>query len=388
MVITNSYGSITSQVATLTVVDPVIINSPSGRTNIAGDNATFIASVGGTPPMTYQWRKDGVVIPWATGTFADVVTNNTLRVTNVQATSQGAYTFVVSNSLGVVTSSVANLVLLPTPGTRIGAWNFNSVTPDTNNTTGETTPSVGTGTAIHLGTTPTFVAGSVSDSASFEGDNSSWNIRDYAPQGTENKLRGVQVNLSTEGYQNILITWEQLNNSRCSRYSRLQYSTNGVDYDDANVVDMGGQQNSFTLVTVDLSAIPSVNNNSNFAFRIVTEFESTAIGSTNNNYVPTETGQTYGNNAGIIRFDAMNVFGTGTGLTVPVITQIAIIGGDVRIDFTGGAGDSPANFNLQSAANVNATYNNVSSTITQISPGNFRAVRALSGGQQFYKIRR
>jgi hypothetical protein len=339
VVITNFFGSITSQVAQLTVIDPAIISPPSGRTNIAGDNATFTATFAGTTPMSYQWLKNGtnVGVP---GVVVDVLTNNTLRLTNVQAASQGNYAIVVSNATGVVTSSVANLTLLATPSTRIGAWNFNSVTPDANTATGDTTPSVGTGTESVAGTTPSFQPGTVSDAASFDGDNSGWNIKDYAPQGNENKLRGVQFNVSTEGYQNILLTWEQMNNARCSRYSRLQYSSNGVDWVDQNVYDLAGLPNGYALLTADLSAIPGVNNNANFAFRIVAEFDSTATGGTNNNYAATDPTMTYGNNAGAIRFDAVNVFGNVASRTMPVITQILVVGGNVQIDFTGGAGDT------------------------------------------------
>ncbi len=388
VLITNSFGSITSQVATLTVVDPAIITPSSGRTNIAGDNATFAATFGGTTPMSYQWRKEGADIPGASAVLFNVLTNNTLRLTNVQAATQGAYTIVVSNASGVVTSAVANLTLLATPATRIGAWKFNSITPDADTATGDTAPTVGTGTAAVAGTTPTFQPGTISDPASFDGDNSGWNIKDYAPQGNENKLRGVQFNVSTEGYQNILLTWEQMNNARCSRYSRLQYTTNGVDYVDHNLIDMGGLQNNYALMTADLSAVPGVNSNANFGFRIVAEFESTAIGNANNNYVATDSSQTYGNTAGAIRFDAVNVFGNSAAATVPVITRILIVGGNVQIDFTAGAGDAPGNFTLRSAGTVNGTYDDVASTISQLSPGNFRAERAPSGSQQFYRVRR
>jgi len=64
------------------------------------------------------------------------------------------------------------------------------------------------------------------------------------------------------------------------------------------------------------------------------------------------------------------------------------VGGNVQINFTAGTGDVPANFTLQSADTVNGTYGDVASTISQLSPGVFRAERALSGSQQFYRIRR
>jgi hypothetical protein len=74
--------------------------------------------------------------------------------------------------------------------------------------------------------------------------------------------------------------------------------------------------------------------------------------------------------------------------TPPVITAIAVVGGDVQIDFEGEVSDTPASFLLTSAGTVDGTYGDVSAIITELSPGNFRAVRALAGPQQFYRIRR
>ena len=61
VVITNPYGSITSQVATLTVnVRPVTITQPPLSQSIyVGENATFTVTASGTPPLVYQWQKGG-----------------------------------------------------------------------------------------------------------------------------------------------------------------------------------------------------------------------------------------------------------------------------------------------------------------------------------------
>ena len=247
---------------------------------------------------------------------------------------------------------------------------------------------VGAGTALALGVTPGFNVGTTSDPASLGADNSGWATRDYAPQGTENKLRGVQFSVSTAGYQDVLLTWEQRHSARASRYVRLQYTTNGVDYLDDAVLDLGGRQNSFVFFWRSLAGVPAVNNNPNFGFRLVAEFEDTATGGTNANYIATDPAQSYGA-SGEIRFDMINVFANPLGTAAPIqIRRIAIVGGNVQVDFEAGTSDSPGNFALESTGAVSGPFTNANATITQLAPGQFRAERALSGSRQFYRVKR
>ncbi|MGI8966476.1 MAG: Calx-beta domain-containing protein, partial [Limisphaerales bacterium] len=76
--------------------------------------------------------------------------------------------------------------------------------------------------------------------------------------------------------------------------------------------------------------------------------------------------------------------------SAPRITTIQIVGGNVQIDFTGSASDSPSSFALQSANVVTGPYTDVvpAATIIQLSPGVFRATKSMSGSMQFYRIRR
>lgn len=80
-------------------------------------------------------------------------------------------------------------------------------------------------------------------------------------------------------------------------------------------------------------------------------------------------------------------------LTAPtdiVITDIQLInsGTEVQISFTAGTGDSPTGFALQATAHLGTTPTDVSATITSTGPGQFKAVRAIGGTAQFYRIRR
>ena len=118
----------------------------------------------------------------------------------------------------------------------------------------------------------------------------------------------MRFNVSTVGYTNIIIAFEQQDSATCSRYWRLQYTTNaGSDWVDTIVIDMG------TVVarqyrSKDLAGVAGVENNPNFAFRIVSEYESTAIGSAGAGYTNLSGGVL--GTGGTFRLDQVNLFGT------------------------------------------------------------------------------
>ena len=95
--------------------------------------------------------------------------------------------------------------------------------------------------------------------------------------------------------------------------------------------------------TSDLSGIPGVNNNANFAFRIVSEWEATAIGNNNSNYVATVTSYVpSGTSSGTVRFDLVSVFGGPYSASTPVPTRITnIIGTTLTYGGGGGAAVRP-----------------------------------------------
>jgi Leucine-rich repeat (LRR) protein len=108
VIVSNSAGSITSVVATLTVyVPPSIDSQPQSRTNISGTSANFIVSATGTLPLTYQWRLNGANLAGATDAI--------LTIANVQPANAGSYTVVVTNVGGSITSAVASLIVWVPP---------------------------------------------------------------------------------------------------------------------------------------------------------------------------------------------------------------------------------------------------------------------------------
>jgi hypothetical protein len=270
---------------------------------------------------------------------------------------------------------------------RIARWDFNSVPLDANTVTGETNASVGNGSVLLLGiTTAAFAGGSPSDPASLEllNDNSGWNTATYPAQGSGNKTGGAQFNISTAGYQDIFLTCEQRHSATASKYTRLQYSTDGVNFVDHTAHTMLATNSSFVFFSSDLAAIPGVNDNPNFAFRIVAEFEDTATGAGSAAYVG--TAGNYGT-GGTIRFDVLNVYGNAaTGQ--PRITGIQIIGAQVQVDFTGATTNSPSDFTLVSSSVVNGSFGpTTGASISTLGNGSFRATAPVADSTQFYRIR-
>jgi hypothetical protein len=130
VIVSNSSGSVTSLMATLTVeLPPSITQQPVSLTVKQGDPATFMVVATGDPPLSYQWRFSGL-----TGNLPGA-TNSKLVIQAAQETNAGNYRVIVSNTSGSVTSVVATLrVLIPTAltntvvvGTNLN-FSFKSVT--------------------------------------------------------------------------------------------------------------------------------------------------------------------------------------------------------------------------------------------------------------------
>ncbi len=82
---------------------PIINTQPLSQSQVPGLNATFSATVIGTPPLLHQWQFNEANIVDAT--------NSTFTITNVQAEHIGSYRVVVTNIAGSVVSSNALLGL-------------------------------------------------------------------------------------------------------------------------------------------------------------------------------------------------------------------------------------------------------------------------------------
>jgi hypothetical protein len=105
VVIRNNYGSITSAVATITVLlPPTFTTNLSNRSVVLGSNIAFSVTAKGTPPLAYYWSKDGMVLANAT--------NSSLTITGARTNDAGVYNVTVSNVAGSKTSSNAVLTVV------------------------------------------------------------------------------------------------------------------------------------------------------------------------------------------------------------------------------------------------------------------------------------
>ncbi|CAM2067382.1 Immunoglobulin domain-containing protein [Sulfidibacter corallicola] len=103
-VITNVCGSLTSNAANLTLQAGVSVDSqPQNTTVCNGDPAQFSVSVSGAGSVTYQWRKNTVDIPGATG--------STYNIADADEADEGSYDCVINSDCGNATSTAATLTV-------------------------------------------------------------------------------------------------------------------------------------------------------------------------------------------------------------------------------------------------------------------------------------
>jgi hypothetical protein len=124
--LSNPAGGDTSAPATLTVIDaPVLTSQPQSRTNNAGTMATFAVSASGSP-ATYQWYRNATNLLVNSINISGASTP-VLILSNVLGADRGAYSVVVSNGAGFVTSLNALLTVIDPVITSQPANQTNSV---------------------------------------------------------------------------------------------------------------------------------------------------------------------------------------------------------------------------------------------------------------------
>jgi hypothetical protein len=111
-------------------VKPSISQQPINQNVMAGTNVTFTVGALGSSPLTYQWQGNSGPLP--NNAHFSGVNSNVLTISNVTLQDNGAYSAVVTNAFGTITSSNATLtvtaadtnspvlhVFFPTPGLRV-----------------------------------------------------------------------------------------------------------------------------------------------------------------------------------------------------------------------------------------------------------------------------
>ena len=192
-------------------------------------------------------------------------------------------------------------------------WTFN-----TSGTALTLTPYIGTGTASYVGgTAPNgsgIATGWVDDTtAVFPVANKRWTMTTFPAASAASGTAGAQFAVSTTGFENVVITFGLRTSNTASKYAQLQYSTNGTTFSDfGNVIE--GTGDVWTSVSRDLASLTTTDNNSAFAFRVVSVF---APGTS----AYAAAGTTYGV-GGTYGFDLVTVNGTA----IPSPGAVALLG--------------------------------------------------------------
>jgi alpha-tubulin suppressor-like RCC1 family protein len=96
VIVSNSYGSVTTSGASLGVVPFIINQYPTNQYTFRGGAVSLSVAATSQPPLSYQWQFNGADIPDAT--------NSLLTLTNAQLSQAGQYRVVVSNGMGTLAS--------------------------------------------------------------------------------------------------------------------------------------------------------------------------------------------------------------------------------------------------------------------------------------------
>jgi hypothetical protein len=201
-------------------------------------------------------------------------------------------------------------------------WNF----PTDFNTTNPA-PSVGSGTALLIGsTTGVSAAGNVNGGSTDQTATQAWNISSFPAQSTGSGTAGVRFNISTAGVTDPLIfRFDHRPSGTASRFMRVEYTLNGgTSWTSLGIFDSNyGHDIWYNNRTLDLSGVSGATNNANFGVRIVSIFEPPS----GTSYLPANPIATYGTN-GTWRFDTVTlstghvwIGGSGSSLATPANYQ-------------------------------------------------------------------
>ena len=97
---------------------PAVVCKPPAQTAEQGSTVTLSAQASGSPPLGYQWFLNGTNVPANPA-------NNQMTLSNAQFSLSGAWTVVVTNLFGAMTSSPAMLGVIapverrPVPGVKV-----------------------------------------------------------------------------------------------------------------------------------------------------------------------------------------------------------------------------------------------------------------------------
>ncbi len=192
--------------------------------------------------------------------------------------------FIICGFLSLVTTTFSQNI--------IALWNYNTIT----GAPAAPIADVGTGTSSAVGSMVVANAATGMDPVINNGcglqngvNPGAWSFT--ANPGTTNESSGVQYNVSTLGFQNILFTWDQRWSNTATNTVRVKYTLDGTNWLDFTMtptnttfcngtIDNGRFQNNgvgdqYRRIAINFTSITGANNNANFGIRILAAYYQT-----------------------------------------------------------------------------------------------------------------
>jgi PEP-CTERM motif len=218
-------------------------------------------------------------------------------------------------------------------GAVITSFSFDQLATGINNSPA---PSSGAGTATPLSMTNNFTSPASTTNADVlvnpgssnpSATNQAWRIRGAgtgsgngwaaaAPQYSQ----GAEFLTSTLGFKDIVLTYDWSPTTQGVKHQQVQYTTNGSSWTNIGPLQVGPASEAWVNgITIDLSAIPAVNNNPLFGARIVSAY---APSGPNAGQYVNLAGSVINSTSGNWRFDTI----TFAGNAVPEPSTMLTIG--------------------------------------------------------------
>jgi hypothetical protein len=146
-----------------------------------------------------------------------------------------------------------------------------------------------------------------------------WGLQttDYPAQGQNPGEAGIAVSVPTTGYRNIVVKFDVRWSNTASKFLAVEYTTDGATWNRVRTLEArrGDRWHGDTdanggygaLVELDLSGDANVNNNAQFAFRVVTILDPNT-----GQYTAAQSGSNY-STRGTLRYDLIEILGEPAG---------------------------------------------------------------------------
>jgi len=256
----------------------------------------------------------------------------------------------------------------------IAVWNYNTIS----GTPAAPIADIGSGNSLVVGAMTVATAATGMDPIINNGCGSqngtnpgAWSFT--ATPGLSNESSGVQYQVSTVGYQNVLLTWDMRFSNTAANTVRLQYTIDGLTWQNFTmtssnttfcngVIDNGRFQNNgvgdqYRRISVSFTGVTGIANNANFGVRILAAHYQTS-GEFRQTSTPTLVAT-----AGTWRFDNVTFEGR-TDVSIPAASNFFAVNenaGVVNIpvliaNANAGAVNLTLGFSVYSNATVNSDF--------------------------------